>query len=126
MSLILSIDPTTRLLQEARDKFRAGADPVSLIGPPQLTYKDIWENALHFPLNIELENSMETLSIWKRQLDPNDAAFMPFPKELLTPEQIKAGINEDRAMHIYKWLNCRSSDEIDFEQKAEYVETHFL
>ena len=125
MSLILSCAPTSNLLQEAHAKFRVGATPISLFCQ-DLTYEEVWENALRFPLNIELENSMETLSIWKRQLDPNDAAAMPFPKELLTPAQIKAGIDEDGATNLYKWMNRRSSDKNEYGQKAEYIEKHFL
>ena len=118
--------PCTELQARAALTFTEAAPPISMFGKPRDSYKHSWTNVHLAPTR--RENPMEMMSLWKRQIDPFGAAFMPFPANLLTSEQIKVGLTESVAIELYRWFCARRrlNSEINYGEIAEYVETHFL
>ena len=74
-----------------------------------------------------MSSPMEILSLWKRCLDPFDAARIPFPSAL-TPEQIKTGLSEKEATILYGWFFQRSKIHPPhriYAEIADYIEDNF-
>ena len=95
-----------------------------------VSYPAMW-NTIHERFDagdiLGCEHPMHVLSLWKRLLDPMDAAGMPFPRTMLTEEQIDAGLNNEQFTELYRWFyHHPTSDIFNYQAAADFIEKHFF
>ena len=95
----------------------------------QLTYRQMWAQVHDLYGKVHMLGScepMEVVSLWKRLLDPLDAAGMPFPNTLLSEDQIRVGLNNDEFTALYRWFHRHPQSPLfDYKAAADFVEEHF-
>jgi len=101
------------------------------------TYEIMWRNAhtiydiaperFQTDVLVEIMRPKEIYSLWKRLLDPFNAADMPFPSEMLSEEEITTDLTETEFNNLYAWLRrlrLRPMEHFDPDDAAAFLEQH--